>query len=219
MAQGPQKRPKMFSRRDYGLIIIIVLIVIGFALLISRNSAKPEELTQNDFWSYIDNDQVVEVTPTPVGSGANAKLYSINGIYRDTNNEERQFIVVIDDKAFEDLQTKARENNFVLNSIEPLSDVDWLSLIFSIGIPIALIIFLVYIFRQSGQGNNKAFDFAKSRARLNRKSTNSFKDVAGADEEKEEMEEIIDFLKYPKKYFEIGARVPKGVLLIGPPGT
>src|SRR5690554_3893213 len=219
MAQGPQKKPKMFSRRDYGLIIIIVLIVIGFAMLISRNNAKPEQLTQNDFWEYVENGRVIEVTPTPVGSGANAKLYSISGSYRDANNDVKDFVIVIDDSAFQELQVKAREHNIELNSITPLNDVDWLSLIFSIGIPIALIIFLVYIFRQSGQGNNRAFDFAKSRARLNRKSTTTFKDVAGADEEKEEMQEIIDFLKYPKKYFEIGARVPKGVLLIGPPGT
>jgi len=73
--------------------------------------------------------------------------------------------------------------------------------------------------RNAGGSNKQAFDFAKSRARLNKKSTTTFKDVAGADEEKEEFEEVIDFLKNPQKYFEIGARIPKGILLVGPPGT
>ena len=67
--------------------------------------------------------------------------------------------------------------------------------------------------------NNKAFEFGKTRARLNKRTDKTFNDVAGCDEEKEELEEIIDFLKNPKKYFEIGARIPKGVLLVGPPGT
>ena len=82
-----------------------------------------------------------------------------------------------------------------------------------------LVIVLVIMMRNAGGSNKQAFDFARSRARLNKKSTTTFKDVAGADEEKEEFEEIIDFLKNPQKYFEIGARIPKGVLLVGPPGT
>ena len=78
---------------------------------------------------------------------------------------------------------------------------------------------LVIMMKNAGGSNKQAFDFAKSRARLNKKSTTTFKDVAGADEEKEEFEEVIDFLKNPQKYFEIGARIPKGILLVGPPGT
>ena len=77
--------------------------------------------------------------------------------------------------------------------------------------------FFIFLFRS--QGNGKAFDFGKSTARLSRGKSVTFADVAGCDEEKEELVEIIDFLKNPRKYSEIGARIPKGVLLVGPPGT
>ena len=94
--------------------------------------------------------------------------------------------------------------------------------ILSIILPIILLVILgVFVWRtMSGGGANKqAFDFAKSRARLASVKTVTFKDVAGIEEEKQELEEIIDFLKYPKKYRDIGARIPKGVLLVGAPGT
>ena len=82
---------------------------------------------------------------------------------------------------------------------------------------VIMIGFFIFLFRS--QGNGKAFDFGKSTARLSRGKSVTFADVAGCDEEKEELVEIIDFLKNPRKYSEIGARIPKGVLLVGPPGT
>jgi len=100
-----------------------------------------------------------------------------------------------------------------------LNPADWWSII-AIVLPILLFAGLIIFFvRNSGSSNNKAFEFGKTRARLSRHSKVTFADVAGVDEEKQELEEIIDFLKFPKKYFEIGARVPKGILLVGPPGT
>jgi cell division protease FtsH len=78
---------------------------------------------------------------------------------------------------------------------------------------------IVYMNRGANSANKQAFDFGKSRARLSKNQKTTFEDVAGADEEKEELQEIIDFLKNPKKYIELGARIPKGVILVGPPGT
>ena len=77
----------------------------------------------------------------------------------------------------------------------------------------------MFMFRSAQRGNNKAFDFGKSRAKLSKQEGISFNDVAGNDEEKEELVEVVDFLKSPAKYNEMGARVPKGILLVGPPGT
>ena len=77
----------------------------------------------------------------------------------------------------------------------------------------------MFMFRSAQRGNNKAFDFGKSRAKLSKQEGISFDDVAGNDEEKEELVEVVDFLKSPAKYNEMGARVPKGILLVGPPGT
>ena len=77
----------------------------------------------------------------------------------------------------------------------------------------------MFMFKSAQRGNNKAFDFGKSRAKLSKQEGISFDDVAGNDEEKEELVEVVDFLKSPAKYNEMGARVPKGILLVGPPGT
>lgn len=218
MAQGPQNKPQKISKRDWGLILIILFVFVGLFLLFSRNATQPDSLTLNDFYAYIDEGKITEMTASPVGSGGNASLYQITGIYK-VGGVEKTFEIVIHEETFAWLvQEAATTTDFTLD-VEPLNDFDWLSLIISVGIPIALIVFLIFIFRNSNQGNKQAFDFAKSRARLNRKATTTFKDVAGADEEKEEMQEIIDFLKNPRKYFEIGARIPKGILLVGPPGT
>ncbi len=88
-------------------------------------------------------------------------------------------------------------------------------IVISLGVAILLIVSLV----RGAKSNNQAFDFGKSRAKLAKRSGVTFKDVAGLDEEKEEMVELVDFLKNPKKYYDMGARIPKGVLLVGSPGT
>ncbi|MFA7367328.1 MAG: ATP-dependent zinc metalloprotease FtsH [Bacilli bacterium] len=222
MAQGPKMKPKsgMFSRKDLGLILVIVFVVIGIIALIGRNANRPEELDPVDLISYIEEGRVTEVVIIPAGSGANASLYNVRGVYK-VDGADRDFVTVIDNQILYDKIIELRSApgaNFTLE-IKELNEVDIFGLIISIGIPIALIVFLIIIFKNSSGSNNKAFDFAKSRAKLNRASTTTFKDVAGADEEKEEMQEIIDFLKFPKKYYDIGARIPKGILLMGPPGT
>ncbi|MFA5542638.1 MAG: ATP-dependent zinc metalloprotease FtsH [Bacilli bacterium] len=222
MAQGPKMKPKsgMFSRKDLGLILVIVFVVIGIIALIGRNANRPEELDPVDLISYIEEGRVTEVVIIPAGSGANASLYNVRGVYK-VDGADRDFVTVIDNQILYDKIIELRSApgaNFTLE-IKELNEVDIFGLIISIGIPIALIVFLIIIFKNSSGSNNKAFDFAKSRAKLNRSSTTTFKDVAGADEEKEEMQEIIDFLKFPKKYYDIGARIPKGILLMGPPGT
>ena len=112
-----------------------------------------------------------------------------------------------------------KDGKIAMDSDKPQSDFNLLSMLPTI-IMIVALIFLFYFMMSQG-GNNKAFQFGKNRARLykdNGKST-TFKDVAGLDEEKEELQEIVDFLKNPAKYTKLGARIPKGVLLVGNPGT
>jgi cell division protease FtsH len=98
----------------------------------------------------------------------------------------------------------------------------WLAMLLSWGLPMLFVFgFWIFFMRQMQSGGNKALSFGKSRARLltahQKKVT--FKDVAGVDEAKEELQEIIDFLKEPQKFQKLGGRIPKGVLLVGPPGT
>lgn len=218
MANGPQKKPRKLGRQDYGLFFIVILIIIGFVMLLTRDANPPVELDLGDFTSYVDNGQIKELYASPAGSGANASIYHVTGKF-NAAGVEQPFYIYLHETSLADLQAKAASSHTFTLKMKPLNDFDWLGLIISVGLPVGLLIFVFYIFKNSSSGNSKAFDFAKSRAKLNRQTTTTFKDVAGADEEKEEMQEIIDFLKYPKKYFDIGARIPKGILLMGPPGT
>ncbi len=222
MAQPNGK--KGFRVRDLFIILLIVFLVIGVFAAIYNSATKPEQWSVEEFWSHVENEDIKNMEITPVGSGGNAKLSSIVGNY-NKDGKSRRFSVIVNDVILNDLINKMHEYqedggkcpfSYQFNE---LVTVDWLSIITMVIIPIGMIVFLIFIFRNAGGSNNKAFDFAKSRAKLNRNSTTTFKNVAGADEEKEEMQEIIDFLKNPQKYYEIGARIPKGILLVGPPGT
>lgn len=105
---------------------------------------------------------------------------------------------------------------------EPTQAPWWISILPTLGLVVVFVIFWIFFLQQSqGTGGNRVMSFGKSRAKMvtDDKKKVTFEDVAGADEEKEELKEIVDFLKQPKKYIELGARIPKGVLLIGPPGT
>ena len=206
-----------FNKRDIAFVVLIAAVIIGIIIFFVSSRNQPTELNVNQFYQYVDAGQIEKMVASPTGSGANAKLYSISG---ELKNDAGKFVVVIDNTTYEYLLTKINNGtaSYTLQ-VEELREVDWLTIIVSIGIPILLVVFLIVMLRNSAGSNNKAFDFARSRAKLNRQSSVTFDQVAGADEEKEEMKEIIDFLKYPKKYREIGARIPKGILLVGHPGT
>ncbi|HEY8396159.1 MAG TPA: ATP-dependent zinc metalloprotease FtsH [Bacilli bacterium] len=219
MAQGPQQQqPKRGFRTDIGVILIIILVIVGIYFFMRNAATKPDKISEDDFSTYLLQDRIKSVTITPVG-GENIGWLTVSGSYLDEDGNPRNYVVII----LEDIFLKDYYPTIVTKGVtyhnEPLKSTDWLSII-SFIVPIVLFIgFMVFLFRNTASGNNKAFDFGKSRARMARHSKVTFKDVAGVDEEREELEEIIDFLKYPRKYFEIGARIPKGILLVGPPGT
>ena len=215
------KKPARRTSRDLLMIGLIVLICVGIVVAILKNRSIPDELTYNKFITYVEEGSVKSITATPVGSGGNAKLYILEGEYKASATEVRKYKIVVSDTTVKELEVLVQTDPDTAFTLEynELVTVDWVSILSIIILPVGGIILLVILFRNSNRSNNQAFDFAKSRARLNRKATTTFADVAGADEEKEEMQEIIDFLKYPQKYYEIGARIPKGILLVGPPGT
>ena len=214
---------KGMVKKDLFVILLLVAMVIGVIMVIYNSSNRPEEFSYNDLIERVENGDVNSIEATPVGSGGNSKLYQIEGIYGKLENGEKKntkFTIIVNDETMTYLQdlVVSGEQSFTIEFKE-LIIVDWMSILTIIILPVGVIILLVMMMRNAGGSNKQAFDFAKSRAKLNKKTTTTFKDVAGADEEKEEMEEIIDFLKNPQKYFEIGARIPKGILLVGPPGT
>ena len=162
-------------------------------------------------------------------TGENYNYYEISGKYKDgkgagnttftTRLYESQYETLIKFASEASKLEKTDDRFFKFNTPTLNSSFNLWSLL-SILIPVALGIFvIIFIIRSGNRSNNQAFDFGKNRARLTRKGGTTFKDVAGLDEEKEEMVEIVDFLKNPKKYFDMGARIPKGVLLVGSPGT
>ncbi len=218
---------KDFNKKDLLVVLIMVALVIGVFLVIFNSTNKPEDFTYKDLVERVNAGEVTEIVATPVGNGGNSKLYSLEGKYEVVLNsgetQKKTFQMIADDSTIEYLQniivsSATGQPTFSLK-FEKLIVVDWVSILTVVILPIGLIAVLIFMMKNAGGSNKQAFDFAKSRARLNRKATTTFKDIAGADEEKEEMEEIIDFLKNPQKYYEIGARIPKGILLVGPPGT
>ena len=211
--------PNQKRRFDPMFLIFCVIIVIGVIMFITRfTGAKTETLTFDNFTTKVVEGNVnPEITASPIG-GENYDLYKIKGVFKDTNGKEVNFVMNVTSDILNDIMTGSEYANLSVK-IYQLSENIWLALLINL-LPVILMVGILAFFIFKGNGaNNKAFDFAKSTAKLSRGKTVTFKDVAGCDEEKEELVEMIDFLKNPRKYAEIGARIPKGVLLFGPPGT
>ena len=216
--QDDKKQPKR-PKFDWLFIIVIIAAIIGIYFLIQNLTQKTyKNISYTKLQEQINGNYLVEdvqLTASPISD--NYDLYYITGQYKNGTAK-------IDFKsAVTTSQLEYLVSNYNLSiTIVPLKTNIWLSLLVSLLPSLILLVVLLFIMRmlmKSQGGAGGAFDFAKSTAKLNRSKTVTFNDVAGCDEEKEELVEIIDFLKNPRKYNEIGARVPKGVILFGPPGT
>ncbi len=217
--QRPQAPKKKF---DFLFLIIIITTIIGVVLLINGMSRRqPDILNYNEFVVKVENGEIYEeLNASPVG-GENYGLYRVTGNLKENGNKGNAFVMIIDSQMLHVISTSEDFQGIHLD-LEPIEENIWLTLLLSLlpyVITFGLMIFLFRNVMKSQGGAGGAMDFAKSTAKLSRSKTVTFKDVAGCDEEKEELVEIIDFLKNPRKYNEIGARVPKGVILFGPPGT
>ena len=211
--QDNNNQPKR-KKIDWVFIIVLIVMVIAIIWFItSLSSSQVQTITYNDFYSLVENKNVISAAASPAG-GENYGLYEIEGVYQSSNGEVRYYVTLTGEQLNEIMAVDGLNFPIQINTI---SSNIFLTLLINFLPLIIMIIFFVIIFRN--QGNGKAFDFGKSTARLTREKTVTFKDVAGCDEEKEELVEIIDFLRNPRKYVEVGARIPKGVLLAGPPGT
>ncbi|MBE0700554.1 MAG: ATP-dependent zinc metalloprotease FtsH, partial [Acholeplasmataceae bacterium] len=205
-------------------MIFTLFIVFGvFFFLRNALEGQSQELTISEIQTAAAAGHIEEINYELIGgdnfdlvqvSGKIYDQYKSNPLYNDIALFERVMRI---DQA-QDIFALVEANGGT-TSIVPKSGITIWTVLINL-LPIALIlVILFFIFRNANSSNNKAFDFAKNRAKLNREKGVTFKDVAGCDEEKEELEEIIDFLKTPKKYIDMGARIPKGVLLVGAPGT
>lgn len=202
---------KSFSNITSWIVILVMIFIVG---LFYFESIKTERtIPYSKFEQYWINDEVQSIK---ISEGS----LSIEG----TLKNREQFVTVVPQNRLNLLFDKYPKNGEVVEIYEEQSNVfAWLQFVPSL-IIIIMSLGLWFLFMQQSQGGGSGrgvMNFGKSRARMATQDTKkvTFKEVAGAKEEKEELEEIVDFLKQPRRYIEMGARIPKGVLLFGPPGT
>lgn len=194
--------------------LIFIMIVLGSLWYMGRMQQQGQEITYSAFVEAVENHDVGEVyitqnktAPTGIVTVSFKNSNSVKVVYVSDVNVVQEFLK---DADVDYHMGNIKEDSWITTAVIP-------SLIVVAGV------FLLFMLmnRQGGGGNAKAMNFGKSRARMSGPADKkvTFADVAGLKEEKEELEEIVDFLKAPKKYINVGARIPKGVLLEGPPGT
>ena len=217
MAQIKRPKKRNLNIGDLILVLILVGIIVGVYTSFMNTEAQPVEFTYSEFIASIEAGDVIRVETVPEAGEFNTGIYNVSGQLVD----ETSFFTKIPTTETYNVTLRLLQENDIPFSIRSVNNVNFLSII-SWLFPLVLIFgAFFFLMRNSGGSGagNRAFDFGKSKATMQKGKTTTFKDVAGLDEEKGELEEIIDFLKNPKKYLDIGARIPKGVLLIGPPGT
>jgi cell division protease FtsH len=197
--------------RNTGFYLLIFLVILGIVNFLTNKDGETKEITYATFLTELDKGNIKEITIQPEGLGT----YLVEGSYI---NEETFFLHAPMAESTVNILTEEGVNN---KWVKIKTDSVWLTFLTSI-IPF-VIIFVLFFFllNQAQGGGSKVMNFGKSKARLynDEKKKVTFNDVAGADEEKEELVEVVDFLKDPRKFSSLGARIPKGVLLVGPPGT
>ncbi|MFW5913602.1 MAG: ATP-dependent zinc metalloprotease FtsH [Bacillota bacterium] len=217
MAQKKPTPPGPDRANKIGNLIVMMLIllfVFSAIWLFTSSGSDPIQYSYTEFLEELEEEDVETIQSTPIAGDINSGSYSVQGELKDGTEYTLE---VPNRETLNDIITIAKDQDVTYQHERGSTYSFWNVLI--ILLPIILIIVFIGFFMRSGGGNNKAFDFGKSKAKLNKGKTTTFDQVAALDEEKQEVSELIDFLQDPKKYMKLGARIPKGVLLVGPPGT
>lgn len=199
-----------------GFYLLIFIIIVGIVQFSGNPTEKVEEMKFSEVYTQLTKGNI-------------SRLYFVNetsveGTVKDTNAKFKSYVPkeVMGDKLSDDILQQTVEGKLVFGG-EAKPSTPW----FVDMLPTLMLIFIMVIFwfvfmNQSQGGGGKVMSFGKSKAKVHKddeKTRVTFKDVAGLTEEKEDLQEVVDFLKNPKRYIELGARIPKGILMVGPPGT
>lgn len=201
---------KWMNYLPYALVIIILA-----SLIIFSNDSRTKNY---DYSTFVSEAETMNFQQSSLSVGST--VIDVQGTYKDKDGVTQSFTVSVPntDENIQWLTKILGEGKIAVT--DPNRENQFMNIIGSL-LPVLIMVgvFLFFFSKMNAGGNNKAFDFAKSRAKIQSNVKVRFKDVAGCDEEKEEVREIIDYLKNPKQFTDMGARIPKGLLMVGPPGT
>lgn len=203
--------------RHLSTIILVFFVIVGLVILYQSPEKKPAEISLSELVSQINNGEIKQVSVRQ----NELSIEKHDGTTEKATKEgEASFTETL--RNYEVNKDKLNEVSIIVEKESGASY--WAAAILPILIPFVLIaLFIWFMMRQAQRGNAQALSFGSSRARMldpkDKRKRITFKDIAGAKESKEELSEIVDFLKEPKKFLDMGAKIPRGVLLLGPPGT
>lgn len=193
--------------RNLALWLVIGLVLIGLFNVFDKPIANQSEIIYSDFLEQVSKGQITEVVIQ--GDNISGKYMDGRSFQSIAPSRDPDFIKILRDKGVRIIVVPPEQTSWYMSIL-----ISWFPMLLLLGI-------WIFFMRQMQAGGGKALSFGKSRARLlnNTKNRTTFKDVAGVEEAKEELQEIIEFLKEPQKFSKLGGKIPKGVLLVGPPGT
>ena len=202
--------------KGIGFYLVIFIIIVGIVQISGKPAQKVETLEFSKVYRELTNENI-------------SRLYFINdtaveGTIKDSNTKFRSYVPeeIMGDTLSKEVLNQAKEGKIVFGG-EAKPSAPWFVELLPTLLLIFFMVILWFVFmNQSQGGGGRVMNFGKSKAKVHKddeKTRVTFKEVAGLNEEKEDLQEVVDFLKNPKKYIELGARIPKGILMVGPPGT